>query len=83
VAALHARGIETSIVSGDNWRVARAVAASVGIRHVVAEALPAGRVIHSSTCLLNLSRVGVTLYYLSARPEPFSTPKYENDRTSP
>jgi Cu+-exporting ATPase len=29
VAALHARGIETSIVSGDNWRVARAVAASV------------------------------------------------------
>jgi len=44
VAALHSRGIETSIVSGDNWRVARAVAASVGIRHVVAEALPAGKV---------------------------------------
>lgn len=44
VAALTGRGIETHMVSGDNWRVARAVAASVGIRHVVAEALPAGKV---------------------------------------
>ena len=44
VAALTARGIGTSLVSGDNWRVARAIAASVGIRHVVAEALPAGKV---------------------------------------
>jgi Cu+-exporting ATPase len=44
IAALHSRGISTSIVSGDNWRVARAVAASVGIRHVIAEALPAGKV---------------------------------------
>ena len=31
-------------MSGDNWRVARAIAASVGIRYVVAEALPAGKV---------------------------------------
>ena len=38
VAALTARGVDTSIVSGDNWRVARAVAASVGVRRVVAEA---------------------------------------------
>lgn len=44
VAALTARGVDTSIVSGDNWRVARAVAASVGVRRVVAEALPAGKV---------------------------------------
>lgn len=44
VAALAARGVDTSIVSGDNWRVARAVAASVGVRRVVAEALPAGKV---------------------------------------
>lgn len=44
VAALTGRGVGTSLVSGDNWRVARAIAASVGIRHVVAEALPAGKV---------------------------------------
>jgi Cu+-exporting ATPase len=32
------------MVSGDNWRVARAVAAAVGIRHVIAEALPGDKV---------------------------------------
>ena len=44
VAALTSRGVATSLVSGDNWRVARAVAASVGIRDVTAEALPADKV---------------------------------------
>jgi Cu+-exporting ATPase len=44
VAALTSRGVTTSLVSGDNWRVARAVAASVGIRDVTAEALPADKV---------------------------------------
>lgn len=44
VAALARRGVATSIVSGDNWRVARAVAATVGIRNVIAEVLPAGKV---------------------------------------
>mgnify|MGYP003311113231 CR=1 FL=1 len=44
IAALAARGVRASLVSGDNWRVARAVAASVGIRRVVAEALPADKV---------------------------------------
>ena len=41
---LKKRGITTSIVSGDNWRVARAVAAKVGIQRVVAEALPGDKV---------------------------------------
>ena len=44
IAALTARGVQATIVSGDNWRVARAVAAKVGIARVVAEALPADKV---------------------------------------
>ena len=44
IAALTSRGVTTSIVSGDNWRVARAVAAQVGIQTVVAEALPGDKV---------------------------------------
>ena len=44
VAALTSRGVAASLVSGDNWRVARAVAASVGIRDVTPEALPADKV---------------------------------------
>ena len=44
IAALAARGVRASLVSGDNWRVARAVAASVGIGRVIAEALPADKV---------------------------------------
>ena len=44
IAALAARGVRASLVSGDNWRVARAVAKAVGIGRVVAEALPADKV---------------------------------------
>ena len=43
VVALTAREVDTSIVGGDNWRVARAVAASVGVRRVVAERFPPGK----------------------------------------
>ena len=40
VAALHRLGIETVLLTGDNRRVAEAVAAEVGIDRVLAEVLP-------------------------------------------
>jgi Cu+-exporting ATPase len=43
VAALRARGFEVWLVSGDASAVAHAVARAVGIEHVMAEVLPAGK----------------------------------------
>ncbi|KAK9826100.1 hypothetical protein WJX81_003066 [Elliptochloris bilobata] len=43
VAALRARGFAVHLVTGDNWTTARIVAARLGIRHVAAEVLPAGK----------------------------------------
>ncbi|MBA3435335.1 MAG: copper-translocating P-type ATPase [Chloroflexi bacterium] len=43
VAALHARGFEVWLVTGDASAVAHAVARQVGIEHVMAEVLPAGK----------------------------------------
>lgn len=43
IAALQEQGIETLLVTGDNRRAAEAVAAEVGIRQVVAEVLPEGK----------------------------------------
>ena len=43
IAALQARGLHCHMLTGDCWATARAVAARLGIRHVSAEVLPAGK----------------------------------------
>jgi cation-transporting ATPase V len=44
VAALHARGIEVAMLTGDNARAAHAVADRLAIDHVIAEVLPEDKV---------------------------------------
>jgi P-type Cu+ transporter len=44
VARLHALGLETVLLTGDNQATAWTVAAEVGVQEVVAEVLPAGKV---------------------------------------
>eukprot|EP00249_Psilotum_nudum_P020231 c27613_g1_i1 orf=530-3580(+) len=43
VKALKQMGIQSVMVTGDNWRTARAVAKEAGIEKVMAEVLPAGK----------------------------------------
>lgn len=43
VAALHAAGIETAMITGDTQATAKAIAARLGIDRVVAEVLPEGK----------------------------------------
>jgi P-type Cu+ transporter len=44
IAALHALGIRTAMITGDNERTARYVASQVGVDHVLAGVLPEGKV---------------------------------------
>ena len=44
VAALHARGFKVAMITGDNARTARAIAAQLRIDEVIAEVLPDGKV---------------------------------------
>lgn len=46
VARLHALGVRTVMISGDNRGAAEAVAASLGITEVIAEVLPGGKADH-------------------------------------
>lgn len=43
VGRLHAMGIDVIMITGDNERTARAVAAQAGIKHILAEVLPEGK----------------------------------------
>lgn len=43
VSALGQRGIACHMVTGDNWRVARAISSQLGIINVMAECLPAAK----------------------------------------
>ena len=55
VAALQQRGIKCHLVTGDNRRTARAIAARLAITSVTAECLPAGKaaVVKVRGCLLH------------------------------
>jgi cation-transporting ATPase V/Cu+-exporting ATPase len=59
VAELRAMGIDVVLLSGDNSRAARTVAASVGIEHVLAEVSPAGKLEEITRLQRDGHRVGM------------------------
>ena len=44
IAALHAKGIKTAMITGDQAETAQAIAREIGIDHVIAGVLPGGKV---------------------------------------
>lgn len=58
IAALHAMGLKTAMISGDNRRTAEAIARSLGIDEVRAEVLPADKV----ATLKGLRQLGPVAY---------------------
>ena len=60
VTALHAMGLKVAMITGDNAGTAQAIAAKLGIDHVVAEVLPDGKV----AALADLRKSGARLAYV-------------------
>jgi Cu+-exporting ATPase len=54
IAALQAQGLQVAMITGDNQATAKKIAAELGIAHVIAEVLPAGKV----AALLELAQFG-------------------------
>lgn len=63
VSALRNMGLQCHMVTGDNWRTARIVAAQLGIINVQAEVLPAGK----ADAVGNLFSAPVTDLYVRVR----------------
>ncbi len=60
IAALHDLGLKVAMITGDNKGTAQAIAAELGIDHVVAEVLPEGKV----TALQELRKDGAMLAFV-------------------
>jgi Cu+-exporting ATPase len=59
IELLHSEGFDTVIITGDNWRVAKAIAKKVGIKEVLAEVLPQDKAAKIRELQLNGHRVAM------------------------
>lgn len=59
IAKLHGMGIETLLITGDNRRAAEAIAAQVGIEHVLYEVLPGNKAAEVKRLQQQEKRVGM------------------------